>query len=269
MIVFFTWLASNRNPYLRSVVVQTAVVYSPEEYISRQTQAAYVNKEYYKRPFDFNNYGRDGYYKFNPQTILSSLEHEDKNVFEPLSTIPSKVEKITDTSISWTQADYLRVFSAFSKLVWNDSMDSKVWKIYYVDFVGNCFDDVCNLHNALIVYFTISANSYTTRIIEIQPSFGLVRWGDKTSYPLVRQWEGVELSPKRITAEDALKIAEENGGKEIRLKAPNKYMVTVHAWESKNNNWQVQYLSDDPPYYEFLINFDTGRYDFSENYGLP
>lgn len=255
--------------YKRSFVAQTLDVERKENYLKWQTQDAYLNKEYHKRPFDFKSYGRDGYYKIDPQTILTSLENEDMNVFEPLVTDPNKIEKLTDISVAWTQADYLRIFSAFSKLVWDDSMDPKVWGIYYVNFVGRCFDEACNLHNALIVYFKISANSYTTRIMEVQPSFGLVRWGDETNYPLVRRWESVQLTEARITAEDALKIAEKNGGREIRLKAPNKYTVTVDSWGSDNKIWQVQYLFDDPPFYQFLIDFDTGRYKYSKIYGLP
>ena len=268
MILFFIWLTWEKHLYEGSLISQTQAAQHRDDYLKWQTQDAYLNKEYHNRPFDFNSYGRDGYYKIDPETILTSLENGDTNVFKPLLKDPTKVERVADASISWTQADYLRVFSAFSKLVWDDSMGSQIWKIYYVDFVGSCFDKPCNLHNALIVYFKISANSYTTRIMEIQPSFGLVRWGDETSYPVVRQWKGVELSAARITAEDALKIAEKNGGREIRLRAPNKYTVTVHSWES-DKNWQVQYIFDDPPFYQFLVDFDTGRYEFSEVYGLP
>ena len=275
MIGCLTWLTWNaEHPYLRSVVVQTAVVYSQEENIRQQTQDPYLYKEYYKRPFDFNSYERGGYYRFDPKTIFTSLQNGEMNFFEPLSHDPNTVEKITDVSISWTQADYLEIFSALSTLVWDDSMDPMVWKIYDIDFLAECIDESCIFDQADIVYFKISANSYTTRIMRLQPSLGLARWGDETSYPLVRQWEGVELTTARITAEDALKIAEENGGREIRLKAADKCILAVSSPAlsssgSNNKNWHVRYIFQDPPIYEFFIDFDTGKYEFNEMYGLP
>jgi len=269
VIMFFIWLTSDKYVHEGYLISPTHDAHFQEEYLRSQIQDAYLYKEYYKRPFDFNSYGRDGYYKIDPKTILTSLENGNTNVFEPLLKYPNKVEKITDVSISWTQADYLRIFLAFSKLVWDNSMDSKVWRIYDVNFSAECFDEVCNFDDAQIVYFKIAANSYTTRIMQIQPSLGLVRWGDETSYPLVRQWEGVELTTARITAEDALKIAEENGGREIRLKASNKCIVAVSSPGSNNKNWHVRYIFQDPPIYEFFIDFETGRYEYSELYGLP
>jgi hypothetical protein len=254
--------------------VQTAVVHSEEELLSRQTQDAYLYKEYHERPFVFNSYERDGYYKFDPSTIFTSLQNGETSLFEPLSQEPSSVEKVTDASISWTQADYLEIFSALSALVWDDSMDPMVWKIYDVSFLVECIDETCIFDNADIVYFKISANSYTTRIMRIQPFLGLARWGDGTSYPPVRQWEGVELTTARITAEDALKIAEENGGRKLRLKADNKCIMSVSSPAlgssgPNNRNWYVQYIFQDPPIYEFFIDFDSGKYEFNEMYGLP
>src|SRR5512138_839606 len=87
-----------------------------------------------RMPTSLGSYSGYGDYKIDPETILISLEQGNTNVFEPLLKDPRDVEELTDISISWTQADFMMIFSALSKHVWEDSMDPKVWKIYDIDF---------------------------------------------------------------------------------------------------------------------------------------
>jgi hypothetical protein len=212
-----------------------------------------------RMPVSLGSYSGYGDYKINPQTILISLELGNTNVFEPLLEDPRDVEELTDISISWTQADFMRIFSALSKFVWDDAMDPKVWNIYAIHFSGGCIDEDCELfHYARIIYFTKTGNSYTTRFIDIQPYFGLVRWGDGASYrqPILHKWKGVDLAASKVSAENALKIAEENGGKERRLKVYDRCPVYIDATRFNPENWDVSCI---PGLYTFLIDLDTGE----------
>lgn len=234
-------------------------------FISLWWDSSRREQESLRMTVSLGSYSRYGAYKIDPETILVSLEHENTNVFEPLLEDPRDVEELTDISISWTQADYLRIFSALSKLVWDDGMDPQVWSISDIDFSGGCIDEGCDpFHYARMVYFKKVGLSYTTRFMDIQPYFGLVRWGDGANYlqPIWRKWKGIEFARAKVTAEDALRIAEENGGRKKRLSASgNRCPVEVYSSRSDPENWNVWCA---PHLYKFLIDLNTGEFKISE-----
>jgi len=215
------------------------------------------DQESLRQPSSLGSYSEYGYYKIDPETILGSLESGNTNVFKPVLEDPPEVEEIADISISWTQADYMEIASALSKLVWNDTIDLKVWSIYDIYFTGGCVDDSCDLHSARVVYFKPTGNSYATRFIDIQPYFGLVRWGDGATYPqpLLRKWKGVEFATSKIAAEEALGIAEANGGRERRLKATDRCYISVSSSRFNPEYWHVMCVAG----YQSNIDLDTGE----------
>lgn len=221
------------------------------------------DQEGLRLPSSLGSYSEYGFYKIDPETILVSLKNGDANVFQPLLKDPNEIwEEISDLSIWWTQADFMRIFSALSKLVWNESMDPQVWSIYNIYFSGWCADDSCNLDSVQVVYFKTVGNSYATRFMDIHPYFGLVRWGDGASYPkpLLYKWKGVELAKSKITAEDALRIAEINGGREKRLKTTDGCYVSVNSSRFAPEYWDVFCVAG----YRSAINFDTGEAKISD-----
>jgi hypothetical protein len=218
-----------------------------------------------RMPVSLGSYSGYGDYKIDPETILISLENGNSNVFEPLLEDPRDIEEVTDISISWTQADFMRIFSALSELVWDDSMDPKVWSIYDINFTGGCIDKICDLDFAKIVYFKKTGNSYTTRFMDIQPYFGLVRWGDGASYrqPILRKWKGVDLALSKVSAEGALRMAEENGGREKRLKISDRCGVYIYSSRFNDDNWNIAYHFGLPPYsFHVAIDLETGIAEF-------
>ena len=216
------------------------------------------DQEGLRLPGSLGSYSEYGYYKIDPETILVSLKNGDANVFQPLLKDPNEIwEEIPDLSISWTQADFMRISSALSKLVWNESMDPKVWSIYDIYFSGWCTDNSCDLDSVQVVYFKTVRNSYATRFMDIHPYFGLVRWGDGASYPqpLLRKWKGVEFATSKIAAEEALRIAEANGGRERRLKATDGCYVSVNSSRFNPEYWHVMCVAG----YQSNIDLDSGE----------
>jgi hypothetical protein len=70
---------------------------------------------------------------------------------------------------------------------------------------------------------------YTTRLIEIYAWQGLIRWGQGATFsaPLLLEWDGFSPTQFKITAEDALKIVENNGGIAARLRVNNSCGITL------------------------------------------
>lgn len=214
-------------------------------------------------PSYLSSYPDVGYFKIDSEAVLISLNEGNTDVFTPLEEDPRLVESLTNVSFSWTQADILEIVTVLGQSVWNDTMDLTFWNVYDLYLRKSCGDDPNGFDFASITYFkTIDVNGrkvYTTRHIEIDPYYSMVRWGSGATYPqpILHKWKGVDLAGSAVTAEDALRISEENGGMEARRKVNNKCLIQISP--SKNSDiWTVYYI---PPADFFMqVDLYTGEY---------
>src|SRR6266498_930297 len=79
-----------------------------------------------------------GYYKIDPETVLTSLDMGETNVFAPEATSPE--DPIFDKYFSWRQSDYTKITEALHGVVWNEGVDN--WKLYYMYFGTPCHDNL-------------------------------------------------------------------------------------------------------------------------------
>ena len=195
----------------------------------------------------FGSYPNSGYFKINPDEILLSPAQDDRNVFTPyyLENL-GLAEPFSDTLPSWSQLDYMKVANALSQYVWNEALDLTHWNIYQINFQTDC--QIKGYYYASLVYYKpIGKNSYTTRLIEIEPYFGYVRWGSDATYqqPIIHKWKGVNWDQVKFQVDDALKIADDNGGDEVRRKERNECSIYIYlpfGEELDNNRWEIVYL---------------------------
>lgn len=214
-------------------------------------------------PSSLASYSDLGYYKIDPGTILESLANGDANVFMPMLEDMHDVEEIPGISISWTQADFLRIASALGQFLWEDPMDLRDWSVYAVTFEGFC-DNLTGLDYAEITYFKTGWNGYTTRVIEIHPYFGWVGWGNGENYrkPILRKWNSVDLLGAKITADDALRIASEDAKERFHLK--DKCGVLMGVPENNDpKNWYL-HVYGSPDSIVYTVNLETGDYTFQD-----
>jgi hypothetical protein len=213
-------------------------------------------------PSLLTSYPSTGYYQIDPETILSKLEQGKTDVFVPLLEDPDMAEPLNDVPYSWTQADFLEVASALGQMAWDDPMDLDNWSVYFVLFVGSCQDDPMGFDNADITYFKAieldGEKVYTTRKIEIDPDYNLVRWGNEAIYPQsVGNWKGVDLAGAKITADDALRIAEENDG----IRSDTLCAVYVSSPSSDNNGkWHLRDAG-----FRMYVDMETGKYEIPDS----
>jgi hypothetical protein len=211
-----------------------------------------------------------GYYMIDSESILDSLDRGEISVFTPLLENPHLVEEQTDISINWTQVDFLRIASAVGQLVWDDPMDLNDWSVYYLSFQSTCHENHSGFDFASITYFKATdvngKRVYTTRLIEIDPYYGLISWGSGATYPrpILRRWEGIDLVESKVAADDALRIAEENGGKEARLQVENQCGIMISSSRYDNENWQLKYIMP-PDVLSYNIDLYTGKHGVLKN----
>jgi hypothetical protein len=142
-------------------------------------------------------------------------------------------------------------------------MDPKDWNIYFISFEGSCNDPI-GFFSASITYFKIGTKRYATRLIEINPYLGWVRWGDGETYPkpIIQKWESVDLLGAKISADDALRIASEDAKERFEFK--NNCGVLMSTPQNNDpENWHLKFFGV-PDFISYSVNLDSGEYTFQK-----
>jgi len=214
-------------------------------------------------PSTLGNYDDTGSFKIDPRTILQSIDQGKTNIFMPVPLNSDANETFLPSgSFSWTQSDYLKIAAALYEFLWKEPIDN--WDIYYLSFDSECQNNLAGFDMAEIIFFRVNNLEYDLREININPLAGEVAWGAEARFPrpIFGKWNNVNLSEISITADQAFQIAEENGGREQRLKNKNECDILVRIPNSNNDGrWDVSYYS---PLFEILINPYTGEYNIPD-----
>jgi hypothetical protein len=213
-------------------------------------------------PYSVTNFSDTGDYDINPHTILIDLKQSKRAAFIPIDKDPTEVNNAyVNDAFSWQQSDYLRVADALQQFVWNDSLDD--WKIFGMVFWRRCRDDLIGFDSADITFYKYNnQGGYKVREMDIYPSGGGVSVGAADNWPRpLFGWENIELSLLKVTADDALRIAEENGGKEFRVIYQNEcdILLVLKPNPSNMDDWSVYYnYQGNSKSFEIQINPFTG-----------
>lgn len=225
-------------------------------------------REDFRWPNFLSSYSSIGFYKINSETILTHLNGAEENIFTLLEEDPNRAEDSIWTPISWRQEDFQNIANALGEGIWDDPMDLGEWDIYSIYFRGNCKGEQISFYSADITYFkTIEVNGkkvYSTRYIEIRPEYSWIRVGSGAIYsrPILHRWKGVCLDDANVSAEEALIIADENGGKEARL-IGSPCSIFVSSSRFRSDIWEVSYLTN--PILEINVNMNTGKFDVGKH----
>jgi len=209
-------------------------------------------EDYSGSPAHFSDYPESGFYEINPETLFDTLNREEANTFIPASSeIWYRDEPYYD-SISWTQSDYLRIAIILSLRTWNEPLDLENWKVIFMYLIADCENNPNGFYSFSIVYYKPLGivnfeRQYTSRLIDIIPWQGLIRWGNGAvfSTPISLGWDGVDLSQFKIAADGALRIAENNGGSDVRRNVGNDCSIALSMSQLNplphRENWLVDY----------------------------
>jgi hypothetical protein len=178
---------------------------------------------------------------YDPTTILSSLDHGDKNVFDfELGLPPDDPPFIT--SMEWKQTDFLNLATSIFHVAWNDSIND--WKLYRMSYFTEC-DHPNGFHRAEFYFYSKTSNikKLSARGIDMEPEYGFVAWGGDTYYrgPFFG-WKVVNLKEMTVTAEEALRRAEASGGMKAR-QSWKGCRISVIMWPEGfgRYDWRVAY----------------------------
>ncbi|MFT3891640.1 MAG: PepSY domain-containing protein [Anaerolineales bacterium] len=213
-------------------------------------------------PYGLSNFVDRGDYKIEPNSILQDLERGEKDVFKPGTNISLEVNSAYKVdSFSWQHSDYMEVAKALHQFVWNETLND--WKMYGMIFARRCQDNPRGFEGADFTFYKNNKRGgYTVHEMDLYPGDSGVSWGgsDNWSRPLFG-WTSINLQRLKITADDALQIAEENGGTEFRVKTSNMcdIQLVIKPNPDGDNDWIVGYYANNgSEHFEIQINPYTG-----------
>ncbi|MCI0550765.1 MAG: hypothetical protein L0287_07410 [Anaerolineae bacterium] len=233
--------------FLTFLVIVYIYVFDPGEYDS------YL-------PVGISDFRDRSSYQIDPVTILDSLDRAETDVFSP---VDSDSQTPLDGTVSWQQADFITVARALNQFVWKEPLSG--WRLYSMHFSTPCKDNLSGFAEADFYYFKTAFREngkirYTTQNFFILPEYGEVNWagGANFPHPLIG-WENIRLSTVQISAEHALAIAEENGGKETRQLVENK--CTIHVRLAGDSAWQILIYQNDTSssLFRMVIDSESGK----------
>jgi len=181
----------------------------------------------------------------DPATILSSINHDDQNVFNFELGFPPDDPPFV-TSVEWRQEDFLNLATSIFHVAWNESIND--WTLYRMDYWTRC-DDLYGFSVGEVYFFqeTSDHKKYSGRGIDMQPEYGYVTWGGDTyrRRPFFG-WKVINLKEMTVTAEEALRRAETSGGMEFRRSIENECGIFIQLWPevSGRYDWRVHYWDD-------------------------
>ena len=213
-------------------------------------------------------------YTFNPQTINASLDRGDIDVF---SVAPPEPEDgwprlWPPGSFAWNQKDYMKIANALHQFVWKESLED--WQLVYAGFqVRQCHDVLGKFDIAALSFYKRNGVRNIVHGMWIDPLHGIVTIGDDSGY--VGIWKGIDLKNIPVNSADtALQMAEENGGREARLLAKNECYIYIlfapyvlkhsflsHPFYRYDWGWSIRYVNDAlTAIFNMTIDPYTGKY---------
>ncbi len=201
------------------------------------------------------------YYTFEPAMFFTASEQDQEAMFQPISSEEYPRHDLYPAGFfPWKQQDYLEIANVLNHVVVSDALSD--WKVYDMTFVKDCVDTPVGFDGVIVVYFKFDGTRYESRRIDISPQVKAAQWRGTLSFPRSSpEWKSVDIDNFKVTADDALQIAEANGGQDTRRAVKNNCYVSVSIPNMNYEGWEVEYSSGGTTTI-FKIDVDplTGKY---------
>lgn len=187
------------------------------------------------------------YYSINPQSLMDSLVQDGQDVLTPVDVAPEFPPPDEQIPVNWSQVDYLSIVDAVFKNAWGESVDG--WSLKSISFALGCTKIDYGFQNAHFRYFK-NANvqereARFERSIHIDPRSKSIYVLEFEYFPRLTDWNAIALTQLLYSADDALRIAEENGGQEQRLAVENECDISLllSPDSPRYRGWDVRYTN--------------------------
>jgi hypothetical protein len=217
-------------------------------------------KRYYD-PMYMNSWYELKSYSFDPTTVLATIKQGEKDLFKADSDFFAD-DVYNPGSFAWQQQDFLMVSSVLYEFASNRSL--KGWHVHGWSFQRYCGGNPIGFDSARISYLNPDKGEHPTigefTIIDINLLNKTVSWGENRHFEsdYFFGWQSFDPAKIKITADDALRIADEHGGKEIQQAFQNKDCSIEVSLNPETNLWEVIYFGTN---FKVIINANTSAYE--------
>ncbi len=207
------------------------------------------------------------FYIINPQTILQSITQKEKGIFPfPLSEPPIEIPSTQQNVVNWKINEYIKINEAIYDQIWDDTLNG--WHLTSISFSLGCKDAEKGFQDGWFIYFkdetTPSSIIRKVREINIDPRNNYIMVYERKYEPKLIDWSVIDVKKLKVSADDALQIAEKDGGWESRINAKNNCYIDLWLVPGKPGykGWNVGYSSPNATYsdiFKIKINPYTGE----------
>lgn len=198
-------------------------------------------------------FGNDTY-KIDSKTILKGIENGRANLFTLQTDTPDPEKEPSASPVQWNQADFIKVLTTFKQVSLGATAIDQ--KIRSMDFqIDDCKNVNLGPQSVRIYTYSLKTGIFVwppfkmvSYSYQISPLYNEVSWSaewyDQYVLDALKYDSSLDLEKIKISAEEALRIAELNGGKAARLSAKNQCSVDIEInANSDDGNWVVSYDS--------------------------
>ncbi len=187
------------------------------------------------------------FYAIDPNTLINDLAQGGKDVFVAQDESPYEASPTFGEPVQWSPADYFQIAQALHTLVWGESLDE--WNLRVISYNMDCGYLTNGPQDAVFAYCRLEQlGGDETRWVSklsIEPRRNTVAALKEEYYPHQANQQALDLSQLKISAADALEIAERNGGYETRMAVENMCGIYIILnTDSLNDDWKVRYYPD-------------------------
>jgi hypothetical protein len=206
----------------------------------------------------------DQYYTIEPASLLDSLKHGEM-AFTPVSQQPELIPFDQKVTVNWHQADYFHIANTLYEGVLGKTLLG--WRLGSMSFSLGCSQIQNGFQNGRFHFFSVvkedNEESRLERLIDIDPSNNFVNASETKYSPNLIDLKSLDMAQLQIFADQALQIAESNGGEEKRASVKDTCSITSQLTMDRTNRWEWKVFysrwDDRTTFFEILIDPYTGE----------
>ena len=209
---------------------------------------------------------RNETYAVDSTTLLEALQQGKSDVFRLLTATPPAYPPHS-SPIHWTQADLFTVAQSIHQYAWKESLAD--WKVEKISFYLPCSQIELGPQGAAFSFFKYvkikGEDARLIRVLFITPDENTIVLSEYKFQPVYEIWSSINLLNEKVSVEDAVSIAEKNGGIKFRQEVGNKCSIEASRdIDNGYDGWLVTYSESGSNQDKSLkwenINAQTGEY---------
>ncbi len=171
----------------------------------------------------------EGFYSFDATTVLSTLDSGQSLHVEMIKPTPPPMSE----PVRWSEEDFFKVASKVMPPEWKKDSMLRSLGFHFLP----CQDIQAGPQGMVIDFYKMVGEVRSEFQVAIEARAGYVSWGQVDYHPTQHArpvYSPIELPKLKVHTLDALRLAEEQGGKEYRLRVNNDCEISgglvVDVW---------------------------------------